>query len=911
MDIPFRLIRRESVLPTQALLVPSVEVRDLLEVVAAVGGGWPAVFPLAGRFLVVPAGPFPATIPGTIRLRRLAGELYIPADSDLVPSLRTDEAVDLTASRGLVFLPGGPVLGFDPARPLPESATLSLGPIRRREWTAFPERPEQPEKLHAIRYDAPPDAIVAILEAGQPDGTNPLGGEIPEDARPPAGSTGQRISASTQFAMGQFLNWVGRNFGIASWAQAGANMARRAVEQVPRLSEKVFGEQEAALRELLRQFQAGDIEKALRRAPIAVPDPDGKPAQIGGGSTLSEKDARYSLRSLLGTGGVAGVVWLGGGDVWGQLAAEYRKLAEEAVRTGDFRRAAYLYGVLLRDPRQAAKVLDSGGLHRDAAILYRDKLHDRAAAAACFERAGCWDEAVAILQELEEFEKAGDLYRRIGEESAACEMYGLAAEKLARAGRYLAAGDLTRGKAGNLDRAESYFRQGWENGGSDALGCGGRLVEDRIHAGEWDDLRAIVDQAEIRFAPPRADEAGRFFSHLTETADHRAPKPVAADLRDRAKLALAVHLRDTARTGRSATAAISTLFGNHAAWSAPVVRDAREALRRESATKPRGSEGTSYPRVQLVRGPVSAAVVARGTFDLVVAGAGGEVAIFWADGGEVEAVPGKVSGSPAALACGGNARTFVVLATNSDGCFLSGFRKPSSSTGWDSWDNERVVNPDRNIPYLEGSLFDLGDLHRLGLFRLRNGSSQVLYSAPKLETIGTLLDASGANPVPVFAQSFKDSQWIWSDRWLRVDTVSTQLPWLPAVPAGSSFVFPPVDWLTPAPDTLELAGIAEDGAVYWTEAKREESYLTASTSTATTPAGYQAACLIRPGLLAAITADNHVHWLRADGSPTLRRWGPTRVLADPGRAVFLAHRPTTNEVVVVFDDGSATRIPKP
>lgn len=905
MELAFRLARRTPPRPAHALLVPAADVHDLLRVVVAVGGRWPDVFAVAGGFVVAPSAAVPAGVPGTIRLRRLAGDLFLPADADLLPALRTDEAADLTAGRGLVFLPGGTVLAFDPAAALPESAALTVGPVRRDDWNPIPEPP-----VEQVPRPLSPE-VAAILDAGRPDGAAPLGDAVPDDARPAAGSPGATFAANAKLAAGRFLNWVGRTFGVRSLAEAGADLARRAVEQVPRLSEKVFGEQEAALRELLRQFQAGDTEKALRRAPIAVADPDGPPARVGGGSRLSETDPRYSLRSLLGgAGGGGAVAWLGGGDVWNQLAAEYRKLAEDAVRRGDFRRAAYLYGVLLRDPRQAAKVLDAGGLHHDAAVIYRDKLKDRAAAAACFERGECWDEAVALYAELEEFEKAGDIFRRLGDEARAGEMYDLAAGKLARCNRYLAAGDLIRGKAGNVARAEFYFRQGWANGGTDALGCGGRLVDDRIHAGEWDDLRAIVAQAEARFAPPRSDEAGRFFAHLTETADHAAPKPVADDLRDAARLALAGHLRETARTGRSATAAVSALFGNHGVWAGPVVRDAREALRREAAAKPRGADGRTFPTVKLVAGPVTAAVVARGTFDLVVAGAGGELAVFWAESGEVEPIPGKRHGSPAGLACTGNGRIVVVMSSASEGIFLSGYTRDSEN--WGGFANYPAGDKSYGMPYLSPVIDRHIHPDEQPVAVYHAGGEITHYIAPDM-----IRSASFHVPddwiVP--ALSVPSYHWVAKRLQWRTDTrgpeIFTPIPWHPAVPPGSSFVFPPVDWLTPAPGALELAGVAADGAVYWTEAKLAGDRLSTATATATATAGYQAACLIRPGLVAAVTADNHVHWLRADGSPTLRRWGPPRTLADPNRAVFVAHRPGTNEVVVVFDDGTAVRVPKP
>ena len=79
--------------------------------------------------------------------------------------------------------------------------------------------------------------------------------------------------------------------------------------------------------------------------------------------------------------------WLGGADIWAELAREYRRLAQEAAARGDHRRAAYIHGVLLRDLRSAANALMAGGLFRDAALIFRDKLNDDLSAARAFEQA--------------------------------------------------------------------------------------------------------------------------------------------------------------------------------------------------------------------------------------------------------------------------------------------------------------------------------------------------------------------------------------------------------------------------------------------------------------------------------------------------------------------------------------------
>src|SRR5204863_9658566 len=132
-------------------------------------------------------------------------------------------------------------------------------------------------------------------------------------------------------------------------------------------------------RELLRQFREGNLEAALRRA-LPLGDSGDRGGVADTGSRLPVHNLLYSLGNILGgRSGPAGI-WLGGYDVQRELAAEYRKAAERAIRRGDYRRAAFIYGKLLRDYRTAANVLMQGGLHHDAAVLFLDKVGDVLAA---------------------------------------------------------------------------------------------------------------------------------------------------------------------------------------------------------------------------------------------------------------------------------------------------------------------------------------------------------------------------------------------------------------------------------------------------------------------------------------------------------------------------------------------------
>ena len=89
---------------------------------------------MAGGFLIRLDDPTARAFPGTVRLRSLAENLFLPIDADLVPALLDDEAEGLTRLRGLVVLPGGRILSFDPAAPLAPSALLTGTARPQRDW---------------------------------------------------------------------------------------------------------------------------------------------------------------------------------------------------------------------------------------------------------------------------------------------------------------------------------------------------------------------------------------------------------------------------------------------------------------------------------------------------------------------------------------------------------------------------------------------------------------------------------------------------------------------------------------------------------------------------------------------------------------------------------------------------------
>ena len=279
----------------------------------------------------------------------------------------------------------------------------------------------------------------------------------------------------------------------------------------------------ALVRKLLREFRHGDTEEALRHALTMRPH-DVRSRVVGWGARLPFRRAVYNLLELLSgppRGGAIGV-WRAETNLVDELKGEYRKAAERAVRQGDFRRGAYIFGMLLGDDRAAAMALQRGGMHHDAAILFLRKLDDKAAAASAFAAAGMLDRAIALYRELGQHEDAGELLRRVGDEAGAVAEFRAAAAHAREATPqdWLASGRILFYKAFLRDAAIESFRKGWGwRPGVNAIACARELVSIHAAAGEVEPLRAILDEADDFFTMFRSAREARIVLQLDHGRD--------------------------------------------------------------------------------------------------------------------------------------------------------------------------------------------------------------------------------------------------------------------------------------------------------------------------------------------------------------------------------------------------------
>lgn len=184
-----------------------------------------------------------------------------------------------------------------------------------------------------------------------------------------------------------------------------------------------------------------------------------------GAFTLSK---RWGSFALGGSGGGSGSVDMG--DDYFRIRQQYMKTAEELIRNGDFREAAFVYLKLLKNYRLAAETLERGGLYTEAASVYLKHLDNKSMAAKCYEKANNLMEAIDLYKELKMFEKVGDLYLQLDDQEAAWLHYEIVVENCLETNQYLRAGLLVKNKMDDLLRARILFKEGWTKE-LDAFNC--------------------------------------------------------------------------------------------------------------------------------------------------------------------------------------------------------------------------------------------------------------------------------------------------------------------------------------------------------------------------------------------------------------------------------------------------------
>jgi tetratricopeptide (TPR) repeat protein len=921
--VSFQLRKANAAEETTGLLLLSEDPADVLALCArlSASAGRPetrsetsrdfcrAIHAVPGGFLVRLSQPATTVHFGALRLREFAVNLYLPVDANLSPALFDDEASALGRDRRLVFLPGGQVVAFDPSKPLAWSALVQARRVSRGGWQALPERPALADRVRDILLDRPQDEPEIIVEGGG-------AGIAEETPQPPANGAGSNLTGHLLSGLGLSLSWVGNLVGWRNLAHLGAGMAQSGLRRIVRYSESLLGQQEAVLRDLLRDFREGNIDKALRRAlPISQETDRGN--AVASDAQLPTHDPRYSLGSVLASGRGPVGLWMGGAELQVQLTAEYRKAAEAATARGDYRRAAFIYGRLLNEYRLAADVLSRGGLHHDAAILYLHKVGDNMAAARAFEAAGEIDRAVKLYRQCGAFVQSGDLLRKVGEDDLAVRDYLAAAGALENTGQYLAAGELLLDKTGQVNLALKPLRRGWGlRPEGNALACLKRLAQFYAEQETPKALQTLVAEADHFFAQTGADhDVGSFYNQLAHLAELPNLAAVRDQLRDTALLAVAGRLRERAALGFRRGSLVSTLFGQSGAWGPDVVSDADAAFIAATRLKAARAPSVSRDLVRLTLGSglVVAACAAQETGRLFVALSTRQIVGFNPEDGTMI--------SPAVYApvdqlAADEAGEMLLARHGNGGKMISGFDY-RARLAFPQQTCERMI--EMESPRLTYVTHDGGE----PVVGVWNDTSLKLLKGWHLVPEATL---EGSQYPEAFAPcsavltrtSISPGNHCWGALLFSAGAVAwcpfrgtarapASLGWM-AAPQQQALCSELVRTLeTSNGCEVELLRLGEPGNLFWSRLSLHGHECERIGDAVSVGARYLAATMLLPRQFAGVHKDG-VDWLRLDGRQ-LVVW--TRTTVHLGNAVACFFSPLTMEMLVLCGDGTLVRVPVP
>ena len=416
----------------------------------------------AGALVTVRGAGRPAVSPRSTPYGRVAERLYLPVDALFWPPVTDTELAELLGSslEGAVWHPVVGLVGFEAGDGLPVSALLAWPAPWDTDWGHARPGIAVNSRLKSVEPDREL-TIETIMDEGRGDiGSQAL--QLPQQPAAPgeaprsslAGLGSQAISAAAQ--AGKWLvNQLPKTASSETWADRLGKWLN-GVAQSAKARANHESERARELRRLLHML-ATDPDQGLK---FALPFGGGAHrGQAPASGQLARRDVNFDLSHL--GGGAPADSWDVPPQIQFNLIHEYRRLAERELHLGRHRRAAYIFAELLNDLAAAAGALATGGHYREAAVLYRDRLKQPHEAAKCLEQGGLWSEALRLYEELQEFEKAGDLARRLDQPDDAVKYYRLELERIRSRGDYLAGAKLLEHKLHVPDEALELLLRGW------------------------------------------------------------------------------------------------------------------------------------------------------------------------------------------------------------------------------------------------------------------------------------------------------------------------------------------------------------------------------------------------------------------------------------------------------------------
>lgn len=353
-------------------------------------------------------GGFLVTLPGpvTARCAALGATPLVRVGGRLVAAPLSAKELASAGDAPLVRVVGGVVTGEVPGAPVDVAAWLEadasvvavtpLGHAPKVE-VALPG----PLAIYAPHLTSPTAEATrvrdAMLQAATP--SPPfwarwlhrfalwMSAAAPQGRPPPASAPAER--GALRQALDRFERWAA---GITAWTG---------------LQSVLDSAHAAYLDDLLRRFDSGDLDEALKRAiPLAAKPNAGQPP-LPTWLPPSPRGALKFTATATGPGRSLGL----GTELFELLRETYRRAAEKLAREGRFDEAAFVLGELLGSAEEAVAMLETHGRYEAAAALAEAKelapglvvrlwflAKDADRAVLLARRSGAWTDAITRLE---------------------------------------------------------------------------------------------------------------------------------------------------------------------------------------------------------------------------------------------------------------------------------------------------------------------------------------------------------------------------------------------------------------------------------------------------------------------------------------------------------------------------------
>lgn len=417
----------------------------------------------AGLLVILVPGKVPEYAAWVTPLASVGKSLLVPIDAELAPAVRQEEWEDLLIWERQLLLPGIGYVGFETSDRLNLADLLALPPERKTDWNQARQGVSNPPPLTAIQVVTP--AFEDVMQSMKDVVSRKSPEDIPEEGEGESGGADDLFSSWGKSALEgarSLTDKLSESFSEEKHS-TGAGQERDGLldrfgnwlgDKIEDLEEKRKSEMDR----LMDLFDK-DPEAALNYA-IPLDSPYHQRGTASPGANLNYHDTQFDL------GGLGGGKRVDGWNVEGyyvKLRNKYRQTAEDLIKAGNHKKAAYVYAHLLGDFTAAAKALEAGRFFREAATLYKDHLKNSAAAAECLEGGGLFGEAIELYKEVKMHEKVGDLSLQLGKVEEAHFYYqkciGLAMDN----GDYLQAARFYLDKIEDEDKALEVYLSGWED----------------------------------------------------------------------------------------------------------------------------------------------------------------------------------------------------------------------------------------------------------------------------------------------------------------------------------------------------------------------------------------------------------------------------------------------------------------